>query len=102
MERKFIYNGGMAHTLKELRALSDAELLDAYSSQTPLTQVSLDLYCQEINRRDQLRIIERQEAINRQMLEYTTKLHGLTVVIGVLTTIAVVAAVVSLLSTLWS
>lgn len=75
----------MSESLKELRALSDEELIENHDNVAKHTQVGVDHYLREIARRD-------QDGQTRAMLGYTKWITILTIVITILTVINVIIA----------
>lgn len=75
----------MSEPLKDLRELSDKEIISRHDHLAESTQVGLDHYLREMYRRDQ----DRQ---TQAMLGYTQQIKIMTIVITVLTFINVVVA----------
>ena len=71
-----------AKTISELRGLSDGDLIKQYDALSGHTQVGVDYYLSELNRR----------VLNRQ----GRRMEQLTIVIGGLTLVNVVAVVVDI------
>ena len=77
----------MSQSIEELRKLSDDEVIVLHDRVAQNTQVGVQFYLDEINRREQ----------NKQtdlMVKYTEKILWLTIAIGVLTVINVVAIII--------
>jgi hypothetical protein len=82
----------MAHTLKELRAMSEEKLIeehDAIASTTSFNNVGLTYYHDELKRREQ----DRQTAT---IIKYTRLMLFLTICIALLTIINVIAVALPL------
>jgi hypothetical protein len=80
----------MAETLKELRGLSDNEVIAHHDRAAPNVSVTTGHYLQELARRDQ----DRQ---TRAMLRYTLWIAAMTGVVSVATIVNVVLAAAVLL-----
>ena len=86
----------MAHTLAELRALSDAEVVRLYDAAADNTGVGLNFYRDELVRRDFERQGDRTEAMTRRIESMTAKMLWLTVAILLLTIFNVVLVAISI------
>lgn len=75
----------MASTYAELRSMSKAELIKAYDAQAKPVTISLDLYRQEIFRRE-------QEEQTLSMLRYTKWISFMTLVMTLATIVNVIIA----------
>lgn len=79
----------MAHKLAELQALSDEELIRLYDEAAPQSQVGVQLYGYEVNRRAQ----EHNAAAMRRLTLWTVRLAVVSIGVAIL---ALVVAVTSL------
>jgi len=79
----------MANTLKELREMSDEQLIIEHDNLANRTQVGLNYYLDELNRREQNKQTEA-------MLSYTRRMLWFTVTVTILTVINVIAVLVPL------
>jgi len=79
----------MANTLKELREMSDEQLIIEHDNLANRTQVGLNYYLDELNRREQNKQTEA-------MLSYTRRMFWFTVTVAILTVINVIAVLVPL------
>lgn len=70
----------MAKTYAELRAMSVAELIEAYDSRTEHTDLHLGFYREEIARRDAEAATEKIKQMTRTMMRLTWVIAALTVV----------------------
>jgi hypothetical protein len=77
----------MANTLKELREMSDEQLIIEHDNLANRTQVGLNYYLDELNRREQNKQTEA-------MLSYTRRMLWFTVTVTILTVINVIAVLV--------
>jgi hypothetical protein len=80
----------MSYHLKELRTMSDEQLITEHDDLASRTQVGLNYYLDELNRRAQNRQTET-------MLLYTRRMLWLTVVVAILTSVNVIAVILPLL-----
>ena len=77
----------MAYSLKELRELTDEQLVTEHDNCAASTVSHIHYFLEEIKRRDQ----NRQ---TKTIIEYTRKMLILTVIIAILTVVNVVAVIV--------
>ena len=77
----------MASTYKELRRLSEDQLVQQYDDMARSTQIGLDFLREEIARRTTEKQTEQTLAATRQM-------RTLTIVIGILTLVNVITVVI--------
>jgi len=68
----------MAETLKELRSLSDDELIIRYDQHTKSTVVGIGHYLRELERRE-------NERMTNTMIEYTRRIKYMTLFIAIMT-----------------
>jgi hypothetical protein len=73
----------MSETLKELRSLSDDELIERHDKHATSTQVGVNHYLRELERRD----LDRQ---TQQMVRFTLWMTIMTLVILICTVFSVV------------
>ena len=77
----------MSQSIEALRKLSDDEVIALHDSVAQHTQVGVQFYLDEVNRREQ----------NKQtdlMVKYTKQMLGLTVFVAALTVVNVVAVII--------
>jgi hypothetical protein len=86
----------MVMRLKELEALSDEELAAAYDKEAKNVVVGLDLYRNEIIRRENSRQNKRIEEFTASTERLTRWITRMTVVIMALTAVNVVVAIIPL------
>jgi hypothetical protein len=79
----------MAHTLAQLRALSDEEIVRLYDEFADRTGVGLNFYRDELVRRDAQRQGDRMEAMTARIQAMTAKMLWLTIAVLVLTIVNV-------------
>lgn len=79
----------MAYTLRELRGLTDEQLVEEHDNLAGLTRVGINYFLDELRRRE-------QEKQTRLMLSYTHRMLWLTVFIAILTITNVIAVVAPL------
>ena len=87
----------MAHTLAQLRALTDDEIVRLYDEAAPNTALWLNFYRDELVRRQVECQGDRMEAMTRRIESMTRTMLRLTIVISVLTVIIAVLGAVPLL-----
>ena len=84
----------MSFSWKDLKALSDKELVEGHDREAQNTVFSTNYYLAELRHRDQRRIAECQQRTAEEVKRLTERVARLTIVILVLTAANVVAAVI--------
>ena len=79
----------MSSTLKELREMTDEQVIEEHDNLAQRTMMGLNYYLDELNRREQNRQTEA-------MLSYTRRMLWLTVLVAILTVVNVIAVLVPL------
>ena len=82
----------MAEQLRELRSLSDDEIIERHDAQAGAVGVATDHYLQELARRDQDRQTSLMLDYTKQMAKMTRAILWLTIVITILTVVNVAIA----------
>ncbi len=80
----------MSQTIEALRKLSDEEVITLHDNVATYTQVGVQFYLDEINRREQ----NKQTAL---MVKFTAKIFWLTIFIAMLTVVNVIVVIIPLL-----
>lgn len=83
----------MSFSWKDLKALSDEQLVEAHDNDAPHTVVGVRYYLEELRHRDQRRIAESQQRIAEEVLRLTERITFLTKVIVTLTVVNVAVAI---------
>jgi hypothetical protein len=81
----------MTYSLKELRAVSDEELVARHDAEAKNASASVNYYLDELARRGAHEQGERMVALNAEMVRMTRTISRLTIAIAVLTVVNVVA-----------
>lgn len=91
----------MSYSWKELKALSDKQLVEGHDWQAQRTATNVNYYLEELRHRDQRRIAESQQRIAEsqqqmaeEVLRLTKQIACLTKVILVLTAFNVAVAII--------
>ena len=83
----------MSYSWRELKALSDEQLVEAHDRQALSTEVGVNYYLEELRHRDQRTIAESQQRIAEGVLRLTERITFLTKVIVALTVVNVAVAI---------
>lgn len=86
----------MANTLKELREMSDEQLITEHDNLANRTQIGLNYYLDELKYREQNKQTETMILYTRKMLSFTHRMLWLTVLVAILTVINVIAVFIPL------
>lgn len=74
-----------AYTMNELQSMSDEKLIEGHDVIAKNTQLSLDYYLREFDRRRQIRQSEMMLSYTQTMVLYTRQLRTMTIVIAAAT-----------------
>lgn len=83
----------MSYSWKELKALSDEQLVEAHDWQAQNIATNVNYYLAELRHRDQRKIAESQQRIAEEVLRLTERITFLTKVIVTLTVVNVAVAI---------
>ena len=83
----------MSYSWKDLKALSDEQLVKRHDRQAQNTATNTNYYLAELRHRDQRRITESQQRIAEEVLRLTERITFLTKVIVTLTVVNVAVAI---------
>lgn len=91
----------MSFSWKELKALSDEQLVDAHDWQAQRTAINVNYYLEELRHRDQRRIAERQQRIAESQQRIAEEVLRLTERIAFLTKVIVALTVLNVAVAIW-
>jgi hypothetical protein len=86
----------MSYEIEALRTLPEEELVRLYNAQAKYTEVGIDYYAEELDRRSRERATQANIELSRESQKLARNSHTLTIANTVMSGVAIVIALIAL------